>query len=369
MRRPEPSIRPVAFVSDLLADTTRAGYSLLSSCRSGDDLGTIAVIGEPAEAMMLAEGLLTYDRHDNVSGLAHPDQLPDFSGETVALMMDALHSPYSSYIDTHRELELRDVAVRNFVAALDTLTLATPYDPDTQEAKPRSKVVVLGSSYSPLFGDYDIRTLREGTHSGIKVISKLDAMFSQALGRPDPEILVWGPRELTPAYNAALTQCAGAAAPQIQVLTPTAEGPLSQRLLNLLDTYQALREGAKPISAILVDDISVAADSLKSAVIALTLSTDEARLPYKNLLASDVLCVFPGEAVAEQCYTYLREANAFTHRVAYPDLKAYVSAEIPMTEEGESAYCFVALKDRYVEKADLDFMERNAPKAYSIYVR
>ncbi len=66
------------------------------------------------------------------------------------------------------------------------------------------------------------------------------------------------------------------------------------------------------------------------------------------------------DAVARGCFRIMRKANIFTHKVAYPEMKAYFTAADGM---------IVPLSDKYLTVEMTEFMELSAPNTFTQYVR
>ena len=56
------------FVARVLEDTASYEHGVMASYLPGGKTGSIAVIGEPEETVLLTEALLTSDRFDNING-------------------------------------------------------------------------------------------------------------------------------------------------------------------------------------------------------------------------------------------------------------------------------------------------------------
>jgi len=112
---------PIAYVQRMISDTTSSGYSLVSSYNPDDQSGPIAIIGQPEDVISLTEIMLNMDLYNNVTGKPKSDGLSDFSGETIAMMLDMANSPYSIDGSTQSIDRLREITARNFMASIDTI--------------------------------------------------------------------------------------------------------------------------------------------------------------------------------------------------------------------------------------------------------
>ena len=77
---PRPTIPLVLAVS---ADTLGVGHIATRAGHIGA-AGSVAIIGDPSDAISLAEYLRSSDSRDNIDGRYNRDSLPDFAGEEIA---------------------------------------------------------------------------------------------------------------------------------------------------------------------------------------------------------------------------------------------------------------------------------------------
>jgi hypothetical protein len=86
----------------------------------------------------------------------------------------------------------------------------------------------------------------------------------------------------------------------------------------------------------------------------------------------------------------MRERNCFTHKIAYPAFKPYIT--VPVTnlpidaymddgsladsykynrapDSGSATYISIEMNDRYVPEEITAYMQEKTPKTYSLYVR
>ena len=83
----------IPYVKQLAVDTT-GSFRLIHAYHTAGTKGSIAVIGEPEDAVRLASNLLEADLVDNIDGRARPDRLPDFAGESFDIFLDLYNAPY-----------------------------------------------------------------------------------------------------------------------------------------------------------------------------------------------------------------------------------------------------------------------------------
>ncbi|MBO4760248.1 MAG: hypothetical protein J5520_00725 [Bacteroidales bacterium] len=387
----------IPYVGKVMSDTSSAEYRTLSTYDIRRSVnGTIAVLGEPEETLTLSEYLLGCDLVNNINGAASADGLPDFSGEVISPLLDIANAPYIGYVKAGKEDYLSEINVRNFIAAVDSSCYLSAYDEDKIVRKARAKVVILSSSYAAAYGYYEIDSLSRSLADGIPVFSTVHSMLSQALdGRQEGANLgIWASKDIlgSGVYSTVIPDVAaskGVKSVSYEVLCPESSGSVMERFLEFLDRYKAVGGDTK-LSAVVVDDPSVNVDSLRAAVASIVNMDHDKYLLYKMSLEDGFKVVDAYSSVAASCQAYLRESNRFTHRIAYPDIYAYVTS--PCRGFGNAAYngdgsfsdsfkfgreensdevtySFVELKDKYLPSDVRDFMIVNTPKIFSLYVR
>lgn len=380
------------YVSNALNDTSSVAYHVLDSWDASDKKGSIAVIGEPADVIPIVEGLYTSDHFNNIDGKSEPDWLPDFSGEIISSIVDEANSPYGGYVANGNAEYLRELTVKNFVSALDTSCLYSPYDKLVRVPKLSSKVVVIASPYAVKYGKSDIDTLCSLSGNPVPVVSAVHSSLRYALSRHSSgNFCMWTTPERKDdgLYAEPYREVSSSGETDFLVYAPDPYVELHRRLVDVLDLYIASGRSSS-LSAIIVDDPAIVKDDLDKELAEILRSKDEASLPYRNLLANGFEFIFPYEAVSSECFAILRELNAFTHKIAFPVMKGYMSAvatELPVTsyqetDEFTSDYKFtravgseidtwflIEIRNAYLSESLKEQMLRIAPKTYSIYVR
>ncbi len=389
--------RPVIpYVDRLLSDTLSESFQSLSKVNPEDIFGSIAIIGAPEDAVLITEALLTCDARNNITGRRSPDQLPDFAGETIAPLLDRAHAPYDGFFASETEDLLREVTVRNFFFMLDTTCRQRPFDTTLPPVrKPKAKLVILASTACGAYGYDQLDTLCKVAVSSLPVFSALHAMVADADRRSSgaKNLLVW-----TTKSNAGAEVWKGAAALMADAAsTCEAYSPdggetglsVRERLLSLLDTYLS-EFGSRKISSLLLDDPSVDPAEVDRYLETLKVAEDDLFLPYRNLLAADCVCLTPARSLSTLVYDHMRQTNAFSHRIAYPELAGLFTAPVSGLEEDAydnsgdfsyhfryqraqdrpgADYCPVVLRGRYLPAPLKAFMQERTPKMYSMYVR
>ena len=384
------------YVSALLSDTTAYDYKVVSAYDVTANNGTIAVIGEPEETLLLTEKMMGSDRFNNISATRRPDGLPDFSGETFAAILDRANAPYDGYFTHANEDFLSELTVRNFVAALDTACFLSSYDKDRLVHKAGAKMVVLSSSLTAACGYWDIDTLCVSASRAIPVVSAPQAMLDLAWERHGEGLNlgvwttgkslgagVWStvfPRIASKHHDAKATY---------EVFCPDSTVTVPDRFFEFMHMYTAAGNSAR-LSALILDDHAVDADSLRSVVDAVMQVDQDNYITYRNFLADDFEVIDAASAVSSVCYLYLRATNRFTHRIAYPEADIYVTApsnELPenayapdgwMNDDfrfnravnvAEPSYLLMELKEKHLTGSFRDMMQVRTPKIFSDYFR
>lgn len=247
---PRPTI---AYVNAILADPHSHESLVLSSCADKKINADIAIIDTPERCLLLSEAFMESDSFDNVDGSAAVDGLPDFAGERIASLMDDRYAPYQNYLDG-REDELREIAVRSFISALDTVCCLAAFDKEGRSQKPSSKAVVLSSSLMAAYGRFDIDTLVASTGADIRIFSPVNSMISELLDESaspvnaivlaSSDVIRSGAyqtvfSEMTAAKGDTLSKCILFAEPEYVVDSMGVEQPHADLLRSLLDSCRA----------------------------------------------------------------------------------------------------------------------------------
>lgn len=360
---------PIPFVQNIISDTSSVEFAELATFRSCiSDNCAVTVIGMPVDVVYATEKLLTSDRFNNVNGSYGADGLPDFSGETVNMMADFANYPYDRFVLSGEEQRLSEINVRNFISALDTSLKADSKSASEYIAKNGSKVVVLASSLSSVYGKYDIDTLIKTIGLNIPVISRIHVMMEQLYSGEPINLLIWTMEKKIGEGVYALSipeifHSKSDVKSHYQTFSPSETGSMKDRFLNLLDLYLQSGNTGK-VSSLMVDDMRVDADTLGKIINEIRYSEDVSMSVYKEIFSEDFKFATPANALSDACFRYMRKQNLFTHKVAYPDMKAYISQKDTVA----NTFGFVEMKEKYVSDSFLDFLQKNAPKIFKSYV-
>lgn len=256
----------VPLVGTLVSDRSEPYNRLLSSFGLSSSDGGLVLFGAESEVSELGEYLLHSDLFDNVDARSNPDLLPDFSGEKVVEVTLGNASLLSDTLGGG--LKLRTASIKAVLSSLDTLV--------------RGKAVVLTSPAMCSYGKFDIDSLQRAFSLEDLVFCPLELMADATMGG---RVAVLGsyPEGVYEEYFKYRDDV-----DYVGTLTPL---QMADSLHTELDRLSA--------DVILVDACGQDADSL--------------RLSHPYLRFVDWK-----EQTGKALYLALRERNAFTHKVAYP---------------------------------------------------
>lgn len=316
--RPAAVRETIPYVKQLAADTT--AFSLVQSYRTQGTRGSIAVIGEPDDALALSEAFLEADVRDNIDGKPGQDRLPDFAGESFDIIMDAHNAPYPRMAAASPD-SLREVAVRCAVMSLDTVSFAQALDPQSRLSKKKAKIFVLASSMLTEFGQFDVDTLLKMASRDPLILNPVDAMMDKVREASLQHVAAWVPALVKPTYSASAKDL------DCTVITPAGGVDVRSAFRDLLRQFRSLRPNTS-LDAVLVDSFSIDLGELQAEVEHIHRQITEEDMAFDRILAPKFRFIEPKSCLTEACYRLLRERNLFTHDIAYPSVRYY------QTEEG-----------------------------------
>lgn len=303
----------ISYVSDIISDKDCHEYKLLES----ELISTrdISIIANSNDCELLSEYLVSYDKHDNVSASLLSDELPDFAGEIFTCIE---LEPEVFDCDT---LELRNLAVKSTIAALDTTFYLSPYDVQGVGGKKSSKIIVLSDPQLEAYGKFDIDTLFASTSCKVKLVSGFDYALDKILSSYKTKPINLGiiSRE---GNEQVCKQLFDTKAPQGSHCIVINSQAADSLMCKLVDELVKI-DRPEPINAIIVDDYSLDIDLLKLELADMLSMMSPMSLVYRHLLAEDLLILDTRQLIAESIYSELRLSNLFTHKVAYPQINPY----------------------------------------------
>lgn len=324
----------VPLVYSIAADSTGAARLVRSAGSQGAD-GAIAIIGEPADAILLARRFQSVDWVDNVDGDADRDSLPDFAGETFQAIMDANNAPYARFWksaqgmpDSLRYLvldSLREAAVETALFAWDSTCYSTAQDLSQRLRKIPAKILIYTSPLQAEWGLFDVDTLRQLCGGTSVILSPMDILLEKAYGDGARRIGVWTSRDIrsSGAWETVFARKNWADA-SLTVITPESALDVRTRLRSFLRQYQA---GGKPLDALLLDDYSVDPVPLQSELTMIRRAGTEEDAAFDRMLSRQFTILDPVTTTIGYTYQFLREQYLFTHKIARPAVRYYETVE------------------------------------------
>ena len=315
----------VPYVEGILSGET-AGLSILHNFDPSDSKGTVSLVG-PYDSCLTAR-FLTADDFDNIDGKSVSDGLPDFAGERIDILEDAANLPYEVLLNDD-ETALRTLAVKNFMFAVDTLCSKVEYGDEISQSKLPAKVVVYTSVINALAGAFDIDTLCRAAGSPVPVIFPARLVFEQQLSRNIEHLHVL---VLTDSLTASagiyqklfesMAREKGEAGTGCAALYARRDSTVN----SILSQYKS-QGGGMPVSAIIIDGSSFSAGDLKASLEEIMTVQTEQNLNSRKLITKELSIIDMNKAVTDECYRILRQNNIFTHNIAYPASKSFVTVK------------------------------------------
>lgn len=334
-RRQVVETRPtIPLVREILADKNGPGMQLLRDLRPMP-ASDIAVIGSDFACDRLAEQFCFRDLQDNVDARFVADGLPDFAGETFECIGDSLD--YQSFVSSGQTEELRRQTVMRVLAALDTVVHISPYDLDGLASKASAKMVILADPFLTEYGGFDVDTLLSTAGCSVPVVRPVELMIDRAFeegGRWDLSVgIICDPRlDGSGIYEKIFARKAAERGAKGATCVAFGMADRDSLLHRFLRRYRDAGN-ARPLDAILIDDLSVQPDSLKLELAEIVSVMNESSMTYGRLVSRNFVFLNTFDAVAERCYSFLRENNLFTHNIAQPQVSIYRPVRKPESDD------------------------------------
>lgn len=328
--QPRPTIPLVLSVS---ADTAGTGHIAARAGHIGP-AGSVAIIGEPGDAITLARYFQVSDSRDNIDGREKRDSLPDFSGETFEVILDNYNDPYEHFLsegpDAAERLDsLREAAVRGALFAWDSTCVKTP-----------AKLLIFTSSLQAEFGLFDVDTLQQLTGGRSLLVSPARVMLESAYAQGDRHIVVWTtPRIQASGAWQAVFRREGWEDATLSVIAPASALDIRTEFRSLLRQYRS--EGRK-MDVLLLDTYSANPSYLSSELDIIRQGGTEEDAFFDRMIPRTFHFMEPKSALVKATYDLLRSGNLFTHRIARPAIRYYETEEsplgLPVLEEVDASY-------------------------------
>lgn len=316
----------VPFVEDILAGHNDV-LTMLESFDARDSRGSIALIGPSASDTCLAARFLTVDDFDNIDGSPRPDILPDFAGEQIDIISDEANAPYK-YSAGNQE-NMRTIAVRNLIAAMDTACSYGAFDDEKLQTKLPAKLVVFTSPLNAEAGAFDVDTLCRASGCRIPVVFPSRLVFGQQLGRNIEHLHIAVVTDSVTAASGVYPRVFDEVSKSMGILGTGCVAVCADTLgsINSILARYKTSGGNMPISALVVDERSVDIEAVKASLEqVLTVQTEE-NLNSRKLITKDFEIVDMDKAVTDECYRILRKNNIFTHNISYPVSRNYITVK------------------------------------------
>lgn len=331
----------IGLVQSIVEDTTGVRELVAKAGWNGAD-GSVALLGEPEDVVVLARRFRFTDRMDNVDGRQKPDSLPDFAGETLHALMDAYNAPYHQFLGGAQALDsLREIAVNGALMAWDTVCYRSATDRKALLKKASAKILIYTSSLQAEYGVFDVDTLQQLVGGKSRVLSPVNILIDNALAAGAQNMLVWAPEAVreSKVWEKALAEkhCADAT---LAVFTPKPALDVRTQLRDVLRQYQVT---GLPLDALIIDSYQVNLMPLHSELGLIRLSGTEEDAAMDKMLSPGFQFFEPADAVLDYTYSLLREQNLFAHKIAKPLVKYYESVE-----SGSGQVVLVEASDSYV---------------------
>lgn len=333
--QPRPAL-PLVHV--LAADSTGTARLVAQSGTRGGE-GSIAIIGDPEAAILLARRFQGSDRVDNIDGRPQRDSLPDFAGETFDVVMDAYNAPYDRFWESARNLadtlrqnvldSLREIAVLNAVNAWDSLCWRSVTDTEPLLRKQRAKMLIFTSAMQARWGVFDVDTLQQLCGGNCPVLSPVHSMLDQAYAAGARSLAVWTSRNVrdSGAWQEVFGQ-KGYADAHLTVLAPESALDIRTELRNLLRQY---RETGRVLDALLIDSYTADLSPLRSELDLIHHEGTDENAAFQAMLSPDFFLVDPLSSLVGTTYALMRERHMFSHQIAWPAIHYYETA---VSDEG-----------------------------------
>ena len=315
---PRPTI---PLVESIVRDTSGLANLVAKAGASGPE-GSIAIVGEPSEAVNLARLFQGIDAVDNIDGRAQRDSLPDFAGEQFDVILDESNAPYGHYLPGVPD-SLREAAVQGAMFAWDTTCLKYAAGRD-KLLKSRAKILVLSSPLHSAHGLFDVDTLKQLCCGKCFLATPVETSLADALAAGAANIAVWASRDVrgSRAYESAFE--AMGVEGSVTSITPDSALDVRTELRNLLGQYRAI---GKQLDALVLSDYSIDRIPIENELALIRLAGTEEDQAFSRMLSPEFTLIDPGTSLTSAIYKYMRSGNLCTHRITRPSVRWYRTTE------------------------------------------
>ena len=340
---PRPTI---PLVETIVRDTSGLANLVTKAGASGAE-GSIAILGEPEEAISLARLFLAIDAMDNIDGREKRDSLPDFAGEQFDVILDTANTPYSHYLPEGLD-SLREAAVQGAMFAWDSTCLKYSMGSD-RLLKSRAKILILSSPLHSAYGLFDVDTLKQLCSGKCHIVTPVETTLQDAVSLGAGNIAVWASESVraSRAYEQAFAEMGLQGS--VTSITPEPAFDVRTELRSLLRQYAAT---GRQLDALVMSDYSVNLLPLEAELALIRKAGTEEDAAFSRMLSQGFFIIEPGTSLTGAIFRYMRNGNLFTHRIARPAARWF---ETTVSRTGapaivEVGYSYVL--DLYVQDYD-----------------
>ena len=315
---PRPTI---PLVESIVKDTSSLARLVTMAGASGAE-GSIAILGEPEEAVVLGRLFQSIDAVDNIDGREKRDSLQDFAGEQIDVILDVLNAPYSHYIPEGLD-SLREAAVQGAMFAWDSTCFKYALGRDKLH-KSRAKILILSSPLHSAYGLFDVDTLKQLCSGQCFLATPVETTLKDAVNHGATDIAVWASREVcaSGAYESAFKEMG--AEGTVTSIAPEAALDIRTEFRNLLRQYRAT---GKQMDALILSNYSMDKRILEAELDLIRGAGTEEDQAFSRMLSPEFTIITPGASLTAAVYKYMRSGSLFTHRIALPAVRWFRTSE------------------------------------------
>ena len=314
---PRPTI---PLVENIVRDTS--GLAAIVARAGNTSAGSIAIVGEPQEAVTLSRLFLAVDAVDNIDGREVRDSLPDFAGEQFDVILDANNAPYGHFISDQID-SLREAAVLGAMFAWDSTCLKSSVSRQ-KLLKSRAKILILSSPLHSAYGQFDVDTLQQLCGGRSRIFTPVEITLADAVSAGAKNIAVWASKAVkaSGAYESAFAEMGAEGI--VTSVTPESALDVRTELRSLLRQYQAT---GLTMDALVLSDYDIDPTPLHSEIALIRRAGTEEDLAFSRMLSPGFVILAPGACLTGAIFSYMREHNLFTHRIARPNARWFETIE------------------------------------------
>ena len=149
----------------------------------------IGVFDSGVGGLTVLETLLTYDQHNNATGMPGADGVPDFQNERFLYLGDQANMPYGNYSAAGKEDYLRELIMKDAIFLLGNRYWSSKKATEPSFDKPPVKAIVIACNTATAYGLDDIRAATERWELPVMVVGVVEAgadSFVQELALDGP---------------------------------------------------------------------------------------------------------------------------------------------------------------------------------------